>query len=93
MKNILNCFLKWEKNKILHFVFALAVSVLAALVVKLIGGEKYCILCASWFCGLLAGFAKEVYDENVHKIGDMNDWIADVIGATIGTILTFIFIV
>ena len=93
MKKILDWFNKWEKDKVLHVLLSLVISLLAAVVVKLIGGDKFEVLGAAWFAGFVAGFGKEMYDEHVCKMSDSADWAADIIGTTIGTLIAFLLVV
>lgn len=93
MKKILDWFKKWEKDKVLHVLLSLVVSLLAAIVVKAFGGDKFDVLGAAWFAGFVAGFGKEMYDQHVYKGADSADWAADIIGTTAGTIIAFLLVV
>ena len=93
MKKIIDFFAQWGKDKILHFALCLVISIVAACIVKACGGDKYAILAGGWFAGFFAGVVKELYDEWKYKGADENDWAADVLGTTLGTILAFLLVV
>ena len=92
MKKILDWLTKWEKDKVLHVLLSLVISLVAAVVAKAFGGDKFVVLGSAWFAGYLAGLAKELYDYQVCKISDSVDWAADLIGTTVGTIIAFILV-
>lgn len=93
MKKIFDWFFKWDKDKILHVLLSLVISMAAAVVAKWLGCDKFDILWVAWSVGFLSGFAKEVYDEKFSDGSDSGDWCADLIGTTIGTITAFVLVV
>ena len=93
MKKILDWFNKWEKDKVLHVLLSLVISLLAAVVVKAIGGDKFEVLGAAWFAGFAAGFGKEMYDKHSYGVADSADWAADIVGTTIGALIAFLLVV
>ena len=93
MKKILNWLTKWDKDKVMHFSLCLIISMMAACIVRICGGGKYAVLVAAWFAGFFAGVGKELYDEWEYKGADEGDWAADIIGTSVGTILSFLFVV
>lgn len=93
MKKIWNWLTKWDKDKVMHFSLCLIISMIAACIVRVCGGEKYTVIAVAWFAGFFAGVGKELYDEWEYKGADEGDWAADVVGTTLGTILSFLFVV
>lgn len=93
MKRIWNWITHWDKDKVLHFVVSMIIAIVAAVIVKVCGGDKFEVLAAGWFAGFAAGVAKEIYDEYKYKGADEKDWAADLIGTTVGTLIAFILAV
>lgn len=89
MKKIINWIVGQDKDKILHFTLCLMISIMFGLIAKVMGGDKYTVLAVSWFAGFIAGVTKEIYDEKKSKSSDVKDWIADILGTTLGTLITF----
>ena len=92
MKKIIDFFTQWGKDKVLHFVLSLVISIVAACIVKLCGGDKWAITAGAWFAGFFAGVGKELYDEWKYKGADEADWAADIIGTTLGTLISFLLV-
>ena len=90
MKKILDWLTHWEKDKILHFLCTLLVSLLAACVAKIFGQDKWTCLGAAWFAGFIVGFAKEIYDGITNGSDDEQDWAADVCGLIAGCVIVLI---
>jgi VanZ family protein len=92
MKKIFVYFSQWGKDKILHFALSLIISIVAAFIRKACGGDKFMVLAVAWLAGFAAGIGKELYDEWKYKGADEKDWAADVLGTTLGTILSFLLV-
>ena len=90
MKKILGWLTHWDKDKILHFLCTLLVSLIAACVAKLFGQDTWTCLGVAWFAGFIAGFAKEIYDGIKNGSDDEQDWMADVFGLFAGCIIVLI---
>lgn len=82
----------WDKDKVMHFALSFIISILFACMMKVCGGDKYEVLAVAWFGGFFAGVFKEIYDEYRHGDSDEKDWSADLVGTTIGTIVSFILV-
>ena len=81
----------WDNDKVLHFALCFIISMVAACVCKIFGVGAIETMAAAWFAGFMAGFAKELYDEISHGDSDSRDWLADVLGTTLGTLVSLIF--
>lgn len=92
MKKILNWFVSWGKDKVLHFVLSFVIAIISACVCKVCGGDKFSVLAAAWLVGFFAGVGKEVYDDCKYKGSDSADWAADIAGTTLGTLVSFILV-
>lgn len=93
MKKIFDWITKWDKDKVIHLTLCLIISIAAACVIRQCGGDRYSVMGGAWFAGFLAGVGKELYDEWQYKGADEGDWAADIIGTTVGTIISFLFAV
>lgn len=92
MKKIWNWLTHWDKDKVMHFALCLIISMAAACVIRLCGGDRYSVIGGAWFAGFFAGVGKELYDEWQYKGADEGDWAADIIGTTAGAILSYILV-
>lgn len=92
MKKIINFIVSIPADKWAHFALCLVIALVTAVVVKLCGGDAASVLAAAWGVGFLAGFAKEILDEIKSKSSDSYDWLADVIGTTLGTLVAYILV-
>lgn len=95
MKKIIDWIVGIGKDKWIHFTVCLIVSLLAGIVTKSIY-PNLCpakIACVSWVVGYMVGLGKEIYDEIKTKSSDPYDWAADLIGATLGTVVVLLFVI
>jgi VanZ family protein len=92
MKRIIDWLTHWDKDKVLHFALCLIIALVAAVIVKICGGDAFKVLAGGWFAGFIAGIVKEIYDEVKYKGSDSADWAADIIGTTVGTLMAFILV-
>lgn len=90
MKKIFDYIAQCGKDKVLHFTISLLISITAACMIKVCGGDKYAVLAGAWFAGFAAGIGKEIYDEWKYKGADEKDWAADVLGTTLGTVISIV---
>lgn len=90
MKKIFDWLGHWDKDKVLHFCLCMIIALVAAVITKICGGDKFAVLAAGWFAGFAAGVIKEIYDEWKYKGSDEKDWAADIVGTTAGTLMAFI---
>jgi len=94
MKKIIDWIVGIGKDKWIHFVVCLIVSLLAGIVTKSLY-PNLCpaeIACVSWVVGYMVGLCKEIYDEIKTKSSDPYDWAADFIGSTSGTIIVLLLV-
>lgn len=95
MKKIIEWLTDVGKDKWIHFTVCLIVSLLAGIVTKSLY-PNLCpaeIACVSWVVGYMVGLGKEIYDEIKTKSSDPYDWAADLIGATLGTVVVLLFVI
>lgn len=92
MKKILDWFTKWDKDKILHVLLSLSISIGSVAIIKLIGGNEFEILIGAFGFGFIAGSVKELYDECVYKGADFADFVADMIGVLFGTGVSYLLV-
>lgn len=95
MKTIMEWLTGIGKDKWIHFTVCLIVSLLAGIVTKSLY-PNLCpaeIACVSWVVGYMVGLGKEIYDEIKTKSSDPYDWAADLIGATLGTVVVLLFVI
>lgn len=95
MKKIMEWLTGIGKDKWIHFTVCLIVSLLAGIVTKSLY-PNLCpaeIACVSWVVGYMVGLGKEIYDEIKTKSSDPYDWAADLIGATLGTVVVLLFVI
>ena len=91
MEIIIRFIEKVGTDKVIHFALSFLVSVLAAAMAKVLGCEPFTVMAVAWFAGFIAGLAKEIHDEIEYHSADSRDWIADVLGTTLGTLVSLIF--
>ena len=89
LKGIFDWLTHWEKDKILHFMCTLLVSLIAACVAKIMGKDGLTAFGVAWFAGFFAGLAKELYDE-FYNGSDEKDWAADACGLIVGCVIVLI---
>ena len=92
MRKIINFIMSIPADKWAHFALCLVIALVTAVIVKLCGGDAASVLAFAWGAGFLAGLAKEIYDEIKSKSSDSYDWLADVIGTTLGTLVAYILV-
>ena len=92
MEKIINFIMSIPVDKWVHFALCLVIALVTAVIVKLCGGDAASVLAFAWGAGFLAGLAKEIYDEIKSKSSDSYDWLADVIGTTLGTLVAYILV-
>lgn len=95
MQKIINWLTSIGKDKWIHFIACLIVSLIAGIVTKSLY-PNLCpaeIACVSWVVGYMVGLGKEIYDEIKTKSSDPYDWAADLIGATLGTVVVLLFVI
>lgn len=95
MKTIMEWLTGIGKDKWIHFTVCLIVSLIAGIVTKSLY-PNLCpaeIACVSWVAGYMVGLGKEIYDEIKTKSSDPYDWAADLIGATLGTVVVLLFVI
>lgn len=95
MKKIMEWLTDIGKDKWIHFTVCLIVSLLAGIVTKSLY-PNLCpaeIACVSWVVGYMVGLGKEIYDEIKTKSSGPYDWAADLIGATLGTVVVLLFVI
>lgn len=95
MKTIMEWLTGIGKDKWIHFIACLIVSLIAGIVTKSLY-PNLCpaeIACVSWVVGYMVGLGKEIYDEIKTKSSDPYDWAADLIGATLGTVVVLLFVI
>lgn len=83
----------WDADKVMHFALSFFISMLAACITKICGGDTWSTMAAAWFAGFFAGVFKELYDEYRHGDADEKDWAADIVGTTLGTIVALILVI
>ena len=93
MKKILDWLVSWDKDKVLHFAACFLVSLIAACIAKLCGGDALSCMAAAWFFGFGAGVAKEMYDEWKYQGADEADWAADIVGIFLGSLMALLLVV
>lgn len=95
IEKILAFFGSIDKDKWMHFTICLIVSLLAGIEAKFLFPELSAaeIACASWIVGYIVGLGKEIYDEIKTKSSDPYDWAADLMGATLGTVVVLLFVI
>lgn len=82
MKKIIE-FLK-ETDKQLHILACFVIAAIAAVVFRTFGNIVIDSVCFGWLTAFAVGAGKEIYDEWETNTGDVRDWIADIIGYTLG---------
>ena len=92
MRKIINFIMSIPADKWAHFALCLVIALVTAVIVKLCGGDAASVLAFAWGAGFVAGFAKEIYDEIKTKSSDSYDWLADVIGTTLGTLVAYLLV-
>lgn len=92
MRKIINFIMSIPADKWAHFALSLVIALVTAVIVKVCGGDAASVLAFAWGAGFLAGFAKEILDEIKSKCSDSYDWLADVIGTTLGTLVAYILV-
>ena len=92
MRKIINFIMSIPADKWAHFALCLVIALVTAVIVKLCGGDAASVLAFAWGAGFLAGLAKEIYDEIKSKSSDSYDWLADVIGTTLGTLVAYLLV-
>ena len=92
MEKIINFIMSIPVDKWIHFALCLVIALVTAVIVKLCGGDAASVLAFAWGAGFLAGLAKEIYDEIKSKSSDSYDWLADVIGTTLGTLVAYLLV-
>lgn len=92
MEKIINFIMSIPADKWAHFALCLVIALVTAVIVKLCGGDAASVLAFAWGAGFLAGLAKEIYDEIKSKSSDSYDWLADVIGTTLGTLVAYLLV-
>ena len=90
MKRIIDWITQWDKDKVLHFTLSLVISLVAACITRLAGGERFTVMAVAWFAGFAAGVLKEIADDWRSDGSDSADWAADVLGTTLAIIITYI---
>ena len=79
--------LLFETDKQLHFLACFSVAIVVALVMRKCGNTKLDASLYGWIAAFIVGVLKEVYDEIKYKGADKRDWLADIIGFTIGVVI------
>ena len=92
MRKIIIFIMSIPVDKWIHFALCLVIALVTAVIVKLCGGDAASVLAFAWGAGFVAGFAKEINDEIKRKISDSYDWLADVIGTTLGTLVAYLLV-
>ena len=92
MEKIINFIMSIPADKWAHFALCLVIALVTAVIVKVCGGDAASVLAFAWGAGFLAGLAKEIYDEIKSKSSDSYDWLADVIGTTLGTLAAYLLV-
>ena len=92
MRKIINFIMSIPADKWAHFALCLVIALVTAVIVKLCGGDAASVLAFAWGAGFLVGLAKEIYDEIKSKSSDSYDWLADVIGTTLGTLIAYLLV-
>lgn len=92
MRKIINFIMSIPADKWAHFALSLVIALVTAVIVKVCGGDAASVLAFAWGAGFLAGLAKEIYDEIKSKSSDSYDWLADVIGTTLGTLAAYLLV-
>lgn len=92
MKKIINLITSISADKWTHFALSLVISLVTAVIVKACGGDAPSVLAFAWGAGFVAGLAKEILDEIKSKSSDSYDWLADVIGTTLGTLIAYLLV-
>lgn len=92
MRKIINFIMSIPADKWAHFALSLVIALVTAVIVKLCGGDTASVLAFAWGAGFVAGFAKEILDEIKSKSSDSYDWLADVIGTTLGTLVAYLLV-
>lgn len=82
----------WPKDKVLHFVMCLIITIVAGCLAKMCGASWAGIIASGWFAGMLAGIAKEIYDEWDTAGSDEGDWAADAVGIVLGMLFLIIMV-
>lgn len=80
------------QDKLLHFTMSMIIALFTGCIAKFFGADKFVVLGAAWFVGLAFGFAKELYDEKFQNGADSKDWVVDVIGTSVGTLIAFLLV-
>jgi VanZ family protein len=92
MRKIINFIMSIPADKWAHFALSLVIALVTAVIVKVCGGDAASVLAFAWGAGFVAGFAKEILDEIKSKSSDSYDWLADVIGTTLGTLVAYLLV-
>ena len=74
-------------DKWIHFDAVLFISFIIAKILKLCGTDTATAMMAGFTVGVIAGFAKEIWDRNSGGKFDWQDIKADVYGATAGALM------
>lgn len=87
MKKILQFFASLGKDKVLHFMLSMIVALLVTILLKWVQNDDILAVCGGWGVAFFVGLGKEIYDESEGGESDSADWLADMIGATVGTLI------
>lgn len=87
MKELFNKIVNVAKDKLLHIGMCMIIALLVTVFMKFVTLDKVLMFSVGWASAFLAGIGKEIYDEVKYGGADSADWLADVIGATLGTLI------
>lgn len=79
--------LLFETDKQLHILACFSVAIVVALVMRKCGNTKLDAALYGWVAAFIVAVLKGVYDEIKYKGADKGDWMADIIGFTMGAVI------
>lgn len=81
-----------SKDKVLHFIASLLVTLFVGGIVSLITDSAYVIILSAFGIGVIVGLAKEFYDVHTGSGFDFLDAIADLVGIGVGVVCILLLI-
>ena len=89
MKKIYDFIVSIPKDKLLHMLVEMLITMVTILVFKICGlGMDACAY--GWAVGFAFGISKELYDEKKKGISESTDWLYDIVACTVVALYSLI---